>query len=60
MTFLSLLTNEQLYRIACRLSNRIGRDMFGADWRTLYILNPGLHNSYRMVVREMNDRRMSF
>lgn len=63
MTFLSLLTDEQIRRIACRLYARIcegGGMMFGADWVTLRITNPGLHNSYRLIVNEMNKRRMSF
>jgi hypothetical protein len=50
------LTDVELYRLHNRLLRRVPRDCWGADWRTLYVVNRGLHNSLRAVVREI-DRR---
>lgn len=59
MRYLSLLTDTQLNRLGLRLYRRITKDMYGCDWRTLWASNPGLYNSFDMVMKEIRNRNIS-
>lgn len=50
-------TREQLERVYNRLLGRVERDMFGVDWRTLYIVNRGLYNSLKRVMHLLDDTK---
>ena len=57
MRFLSLLTDQQIIRLALRLERRIGTDVYGWDWPTLWVNNPGLAKDFKMVLAEYYKRR---
>jgi hypothetical protein len=55
-SFLLTLSVPQLERIWRRLYQRATKDMFGCDWLTLGLSNPGLFFSMRAVHSEMIRR----
>ncbi len=52
-------TESQLIRIHRRLDAKVDRDCFGADWHTLRIVRPSLHDALQLVFREWARRQQA-